>query len=217
MSIRALEFSQAHPDDDPGYTAVVTQLTQTVDRAKTLEQQELEGRSNETAAVDRRHTVRDGIAPLVRHIARVCRSASLVTPELAGQIRAVSGQRPSRVYMAAVSVVLATATENKDALLAAGLGTTTLDDLAALVTRFSTETSTSHEARSQHTGAHAELQSLMSGAMLSIGVLDGLNRARFKAGSEELGAWVSAINVAGPFLSRSPVPAPTPPTEVKAA
>jgi hypothetical protein len=219
MSVRSLEFSQAHPDDDPGYTAVVTQLAQIVDRAILLEKQEVAGHLDEHAAIDRRHTVNGAIADTVRHIARVCRAASVMTPELSGQIRAIRRSRPIRAFIAAAQVILDEATTHKDLLLQFGLGATTTDDLTKLLAQFQSETATSHVGRNQHSGAHTELDTLMGEAVLAVGILDGLNRARFKPGSEELGAWKSATNVAGPFKRSTPVaspPAPTPPAPAPA-
>jgi len=58
MGRRALDFSRAHPDASPGYTAVVTQLEERLTRAEQLAGQQRDGLLEVRAATARKFELR---------------------------------------------------------------------------------------------------------------------------------------------------------------
>jgi hypothetical protein len=101
-------------------------------------------------------------------------------------------------HLAAVAM-LAAATPEKDQFVQLGLGETFIADLTQAITEFDDGTETAHGARSTHVGATKRLIAVSGDSMRLVGVLDGLNRARFRDDPALHAAWESAKHVAGPL------------------
>ncbi|MGH7581643.1 MAG: hypothetical protein ACREL5_00285 [Gemmatimonadales bacterium] len=216
MLIRVLEFSRAHTSTDASYAAVLQRLDDSITRAKALQLQERDGRTRERGAIERRRVQRRAIATRLQHLVRTARAAAIDDPALVGQFRLTEGRSPNRVFLTAAQSMLAFAQSNKDLLVQAGLGETLLDELTTAVDQFDAETTTSHQGRVDHVGARTDLEAVIGECMMDVGLLDGLNRTRFAADAELLGAWESVRNIPGPFRHTNtpepePAPAPTPP------
>jgi hypothetical protein len=204
MAARALEFSTAHPDTDPSYTAVVSRLDESITRARALEVAESTGHTRESAAHARRRLLRRAITDQLLHLVRVGAAAAHTRLDLVGEFPPVDVHRPNRAFLAAARVMLTKATTEKDLLLATGLGATFLDTLGKLLDQFDVDTEASHTGRSEHVVASANLVAEVAECVMEVGILDGLNRARFAGDADLFAGWLSARNVAGPFRRQVP-------------
>jgi hypothetical protein len=206
MAIRALEFSNAHPDTDPSYTGVVSRLEEAVTGARALEVQESSGHTREGAAHARRKLLRRAITTQLIHLVRVGAAAARTRPDLVREFPPAKPSRTNRAFLAAARSMLARANAEKDLLVANGLGTNFLDTFGKALDQFDADTETSHIGRSEHVVAGSDLVAVIGECMMEVGILDGLNRARFASDSDLLAGWMSARNVAGPFRRRPPDP-----------
>ena len=87
MGTRALDFSRAHPDASPGYTAAVTRLEERLARAEQLATQQREGTLQVRAATARKRELRRTMRRThLTHLARVARVAAREMPDLAQKL-----------------------------------------------------------------------------------------------------------------------------------
>jgi hypothetical protein len=215
MARRALEFAQAHPQTDTGYTAVVTRLQQEVTQADTAGVQQDSGIEREHAAIGRRTILRDAVRSqhLVR-LSRIVKRAAKEHPELYGRFTLPTHNTPNRGFLNKAKSMLATATEMKDVLGTLGLGDTFIDELTQAVAALEGATTDAHVARNDHVGASAQLDQIASVAAVDVSVLDTFVKRIYGNDPMTMAAWQSAKNIAGPFRKgedeATPEPAPEP-------
>ncbi|HEY4320709.1 MAG TPA: hypothetical protein VGM77_05955 [Gemmatimonadales bacterium] len=208
MAQRALDFAHANPSTDSGYVAVVARLEIAVARGDVLAEQETGGRVGEHSAVKQRRMLRASMQVDLKHLVKVGESAARTHRELAGKFLLPRAGAPHKAFITAANVLLSLAQANKDVLIALGLGDQFLDDLSAAITSFDGATDEAHSGRWDHVGAKSELATIVAECSDCVGLLDGLVMRLFPAGSDAVGAWQSARNVAGPFRHAKEVPAP---------
>ena len=220
MGKRALDFSRAHPESTPGYTAALTRLEALLTRADELATQQRDGISASRAATSRKRDLRRAMTlGHLNHLTRVARVAATEAPDLPQKFL-LRGASTYFAFRTAARSMAAEAAANKEVLEKHGLSETVLGGLTQALDQFDAAMDQSASSRQAHVGASAELDAVASEVVQVVTVMDGLNRARFGKDSDSLAAWESARNVvATPHPAVEPAaPAPAPaPEQVKPA
>jgi hypothetical protein len=207
--IRALRFSQAHPDPSPGYATTLASLQERLARAEQL----ITLQRDWIAQVRRITVQKENLRRLMRraqlrHLTRVAEGAAKENPELAQKFVLRSENIPYLEFQATARAMLAEAQNHKELLVKHGLAETLLEGLVKNVNQFDTAMEQGSEARRGHVGASAELDLIEDEIMHLVRVMDALNRFRFADQGELLAEWESASNVFGPVHSAADKPAP---------
>jgi hypothetical protein len=215
MGTRALEFSRAHPDASPGYTAAVARLEERLARADQLAAQQRAGQLEVRAATARKVELRRAMtrAHLV-HLAQAAKIAGREVPELAQKLVLKPRARSYLAFRTAARGMAAEAQNQREVLVKHGLVETVLDSLNEALDQFDAAMEQATGGRQAHVGASAELKAVADEVVQIVNVMDGLNRYRFMNDAELLAAWESASNVlAAPRSGTStrPTPDPAPP------
>jgi hypothetical protein len=208
MAERARDFSRANPFQDPTSATVVGRLEELVTRANALANQESAGRITRHAATVRRADLRrELVSHFLRPVVRAAELASRQRPDMLGKFRLPSTSANSKAFFMAARNMVTAAVADRELFASLGISDTVLEDLGRAVNEFEQATEAAHTGRSKHVGARADLKQVTADIMDLIGVVDGLNRHRFREDKEKLAAWDSERNVIGPLR---PKPAETP-------
>ncbi len=196
MGRRALDFSRAHPDSSPGYTASVTRLEERLARAEQLATQQREGILDVRGATVRKRDLRRTLKRAhLAHLAQVAKVAAREEPELAQKFVLRPGTAPYLAFRTAARAMAAEAESRKELLVKHGLAETVLESLTQMLQLFDAAIERGAEARRQHVGASAELDTVADEIVQIVNSMDGLNRFRFEAQGELMAAWESVSNV----------------------
>jgi hypothetical protein len=220
MAARALEFSQAHPDTDAGYTAAVADLAELLARSQQLADLHRQGIAEVRAATERKRDLRRSIrrGELV-HVTRAGQRAAREVPELAQKFVLARQPIPYLAFRSLARTVAAGAEEQKELLVKHGLVVRVLDSLNEGLGQFDQAVAQGAEGRRIHVGATVELDVVADDAVELVLIVDGVNRVRFAGDPDLMAAWRSASNVIGPARSggradgRTETPSGTPPSE----
>jgi hypothetical protein len=223
MGARALEFSQAHPDDSAGYTATVAELVEVLARSQRLTDQQRQGVAEVRAATKRKRELRRSIrqGQLV-HVARAALRAAREVPELTQKFALAREPIPYLTFRSLARTIAAEAGQRKELLVKHGLVERVLDGLLASLDEFDQAVRQGAEGRRIHVAAGVELDVSGGEVVQLTSIIDGLNRVRFSRDPNLLAAWKSASNVVGPARSggqadgRTETPPKTPLPEVAA-
>jgi hypothetical protein len=200
MATRVVEFSRAHPSTDASQDGVVAKLEDRIARADALITQQRAGLIGVHAATARRKELRRGLQfQLLRYLIRVGEAAAKVKPELAMRFELPSLGTALKPFLSSVKAMLALAETEREFLISVGLSELALTDLKREVAEYEESIEAGHAGRRAHVGASADLGVVASDVLSLVGMLDGLNRHRFRNDAELLAAWESVSKVAGPF------------------
>ncbi|HYC32164.1 MAG TPA: hypothetical protein VEB59_07710 [Gemmatimonadales bacterium] len=196
MGKRALEFSRAHPNPSPGYTATVTRLEERLARAERLVVQQREGTLQVRAATARKREIKRALTRgHLLHLATAARIAAEEEPDIVGKFQL---SRAGRTYLGFVTVARGMAAEaesRKELLVRHGLVDVVLEGLVQALDQFDAAVASGSAGRQAHVSASAELDAVADEVVRIVDVMDGLNRVRFAGTPEELAAWSSASNL----------------------
>ena len=199
MAVRALEFSQAHPDDSDGYRVALQQLEEQVALSDQLADQQREGMAEVRAATARK---RDLIRVMRRrqlvHLARVAQRAARELPELAQKFDLPRLPIPYLAFISGARTMAAEARRHTELLIKHGLVERILDGLERSLDQFDRAVEQGSEGRRVHIGASARLDSLANDMVQLVGVIDGANRDRFADDRDLMTTWKSASKVVVP-------------------
>jgi hypothetical protein len=196
MGTRVLEFSRAHPDGSPGYTAAVTRLEERLARAEQLATGQREGTLEVRAATARKLELRATMRKShLSHLGEVAKVAAREVPELAQKLVLKPGITTYLAFRTAARGMVAEAQNQKEVLVRHGLVEAVLDDLVQTLDQFDAAVDRGLEGRQRHVGASAELLATTEEIVQVVRVMDGLNRYRFKGDPALLAQWESASNV----------------------
>ena len=218
MGERALEFCRTNPEDTAGYAAAVSRLEALVTRANALGAQQRTGIIETRMATERKRELRRALRKgHIDHLKRVAQVAEEELPELWKKF-VLNGTGTYYAFRMAARKMIAEAEANKDVLVKHGLSQAVLDSLTRTLDQFESAMDLSTTGRKAHVGASTELDRLGGEIVRVVGVMDGLNRARFTSGTEPLAAWESMRSVATrhPAEEEEAVP-PVPGEEVSPA
>ena len=195
MAGRVVEFSHAHPSQDPSYSAMLARLEANVAKADQLARQQLGGQSTVHASTKRRRELRRALHDQLRHLARIGDAVSKSHPELVEHFQLPLSSARGQAYRIAARKMLEEAQANRDLLLENGMASTLLDDLAKALTEYDESVEQAQAGRRAHIGAVAELAVVSSEIMEDVQLFDGLNRYRFRASADLRAEWESARNI----------------------
>lgn len=196
MGENAAGFSRAHPDESPGYQAVLSGVEEKLVRAKEAAAAQRGGLLGVGANADRklelRRTMREAH---LAHIAQVARAAGRDAPEVAQKFRFRPGTTTYVAFQTTARAFLAEAETHRELLVRHGLVESVLAELRQSLDQFDAAMVSGAEARAAHVRASAELRRLADEVVQGVKVLDRFNRVRFRGTPEVLAAWRSVSSV----------------------
>jgi hypothetical protein len=213
MGMRALEFTRAHPDADPGYAVAAAKLEQLVARAREGATNQLNGIVDVRAASARKAELRRTMLEVhIAHLAQVGREAAQEVHELGKTFRPKPGKSTYLAFRDAAETMAAEAEAHRELLVRHGLAASVLDEFVQRLEEFDAAVALGNAGRTVHRGATAELNVVAGGIVRAVRVMDGRNRQRFQGDPQLLAQWVSASTVLG--KPRAPEGTPEGPSEV---
>ncbi len=196
---RVRDFSKANPSSDPGYVTIVTKLEGGIERVVDLSAQQRGGEIDVRKSTARRGEIRQGLHDnLLPPLVAAALSASEEVPELAKGFRLPRQGATHERTITAARAMAKEARAQEDLFRRHGMAPTLLDDLDRALKEYDQAVEQPHSGKRAHVGARADLGAVTRDLMALVTVLDGLNRYRFRDNAEQLAAWRSAKNVAGP-------------------
>ena len=198
MGTRALEFSRAHPDSEPGTTSVVARLEQLIARANETAAAQRNGLIQVRAASARKEELRRAmLAVPIAHLAEVGRAAAREEHELGKTFRFRPGASTFLAFRTAARGMASAAQEHREVLVKYGLSQSVLDQLVQQLDQFDAAVALGMAGRGAHIGATRELRTVSKEIFRSVRVMDGRNRQRFAEDGQLLGSWIGASTVLG--------------------
>src|ERR1051325_9246456 len=192
MGARGLVVRPGASSRGPSYATLPGRRGDRVARGDALAAHERNGRIAEQAATDRRNSLRREMHfQTLRHLVQAGEAAAKEKPELVGKFQLRSPRATNKAFLVSARTMLADGLANKDLLVAQGLSSAMLDQLAAAVTRLEEATRDGITARSSHVGARADLSTVTDEIHAVVDQLDTFNRFRFRDDSELTAAWES--------------------------
>lgn len=214
MGQRVLEFIRQHPDLGPGFASATARLQERLTRAHQLAQQQLNGRSEVSAATARKADLRRTMLRAhLDHLISVAQVAAAEDPELAQKFNFPADARTYLSFRAAASSMAAEAESRKDLLIKHGLSEDVLSGLMTSLDQFETAVEQGSAGRLTRVGATAELVTVADEVVQVVKVMNGLVRLKFANQPNVLAAWESASNV---FATPKPEDQPEPGTTTPA-
>ncbi len=195
MGTRALEFSRAHPDSEPGTAEVVARLGQLVGRANAAATAQRDGLIQVRAARSRKEELRLGMLVPIAHLAEVGRAAAREEHELGKAFRFRPDASTYFAFRTAARGMATAAQEHRETLLKYGLSPSVLEALVKQVDQLEEAITLGYEGRAAHIGATRDLKVVASEIFRIVRVMDGRNRQRFAEDGQLLGSWISASTV----------------------
>ena len=214
MGQRVLEFIRQNPDLGPGFATATARLQERLARARQLAQQQLDGRSEVSAATKRKRDLRRTMLEAhLDHLTSVAQVASAEDPELAQKFSFPAEARTTYLaFRAAASGMAAEALSRKDLLIKHGLSEDVLNGLVTTLDQFETAVEQGSAGRLTRVGATAELVTVADEVVQVVKVMNGLVRLKFASQPSVLAAWESASTVfAAPKSEEQPEPGTTTP------
>jgi hypothetical protein len=207
---RIRDFLRVHVFSDATHVGLVARFEALLVRVLGLAVEEQAGRLEASAATKHRKALRHEVyTEIVRYVARVGEIAAQARPDLTGRFRAPRGNASNPVFLARSWDMLNLARAHQEVLGANGLAASQIDALGTALTQLEAVTERANAGRGAHVGARAELKRATGELVQLVGLLDVLNRARFKHDAKLLAAWESARNVVGPIRVTPDEPAPS--------
>jgi hypothetical protein len=198
MGTRALEFSRAHPDTEPGTAALTARLEQLLARANQAATAQRDGMIDVRAASARKAELRrEMLAVPIAHLAEVGRAAAREEHELGKTFRFKPGASTYLAFRTAARGMAAAAETHKEVLLKHGLSQSVLDEFVRMLDQFDAAVALGNDGRTAHMGATRELRAVSSEIVRAVRVMNGRNRQRFAEDAQLLGSWISASTVLG--------------------
>jgi hypothetical protein len=198
MGARALDFSRAHPDTEPGTATAVARLEQLLARAAETATVQREGvvhvRTASTWKQELRQAMRD--VPIA-HLAEVGRAAAREEPELGKTFSFKPGASTFLAFRTAARSMAGSAQEHRELLAKYGLAQSVLDEFVQMLDQFDEAVALGNDGRTAHVGATRELRAVATEIVRTVRVMDGRNRQRFADQEQLLGSWISASTVLG--------------------
>lgn len=208
MGTRALEFSRAHPDTEPGTQAAVSKLEQQVARAKDVATAQRDGIIHVHAAAQRKQELRRAMLSVpIAHLAKVGAAAAREEHELAQTFRFKPSASTFLAFRTAALGMESAALTHKELLAKYGLSASVLEEFSRTLEQFEAALALGNEGRTAHVGATKELNVVAQEIVRTVQVMDGRNRQRFADDAQLLGSWSSASRVLGQRRAVSDTPA----------
>jgi hypothetical protein len=196
MGTRALEFSRAHPDADPGYAAAAAKLEQLMARAAEAAVAQRSGIVYVRAGSARKGELRRSMQSVhIAHLAQVGEEAATENHELGKLFRFKPTAGTLLAFRAAAGTMADEAQANRETLVKYGLSAAVLDEFLQRLEQFDAAVALGNAGRAAHVSATAELHAVAAGIVRAVNVMDGRNRQRFQQEEHLLAEWISASAV----------------------
>jgi hypothetical protein len=199
MGENAAGFSRTHPDESPGYQAVLSGVEERLARAKVVAADQRSGllgvHANATRKRELRRTMREAH---LAHIAQVAKAARGEAPEVTQKFRFRPGTSTHAAFQTTARAFLTEAETHRELLVRHGLVESVLMELRQSLDQFDAAMVSGAEAKAAHVRASAELRLLANEVVQGVRVLDGFNRVRFRGSPEVLAAWRSVTSTMEP-------------------
>lgn len=198
MGARALEFSHAHPDSEPGAAEAVARLEQLVMRANETAAVQRDGIIRVHAASTRKQELRREMLDVpIAHLAEVGRAAARDEHELGKTFQFNPSASTFLAFRTAARSMIASAQAHREVLLKHGLSQSVLDEFVRKLDEFDAVMALGNDGRTNRMGATRELQAVALEIVRMVRVMDGRNRQRFADDAQLMGSWISASRVLG--------------------
>ena len=198
MGTRALEFSRAHPDSEPGTATAVARLEQLLARATETATVQRDGIIHVRAAAARKEELRRQMRDVpIAHLAEVGRAAAREEHELGKTFTFKPGASTFLAFRTAARGMAAAGQMHREVLAKYGLAQSVLDEFVQMLDQFDEAVALGNDGRTAHVGATRELRSVATEIVRTVRVMDGRNRQRFADQEQQLGSWISASTVLG--------------------
>jgi hypothetical protein len=198
MGARALEFSHAHPDSEPGAAEAVARLEQLVTRANETAAVQRDGIIRVHAASARKKALRREMLDVpIAHLAEVGRAAAREDHELGKAFRFNPGASTFLAFRTAGRSMAGSALAHREVLLKHGLSQSVLDEFVKKLDELDAVAALGNGGRTNRMGATRELKAVASEIVRAVRVMDGRNRQRFAEDAQLMGSWISASRVLG--------------------
>ena len=170
MGVRALEFSQAHPDTEPTMPATVARLEQLLAQAKAAATVQRDGFVHVHAAAARKAELERQIrAGPIAHLGEVGRAAAREDHEMGKTFTFRPGASTSFAFLTAARSMAAAAQEHRELLTKYGLSQSVLDEFIVMLDQFDAAVVLGHEGLAEHIGATRDLRSLAREIVRTVG------------------------------------------------
>jgi hypothetical protein len=198
MGTRALEFSRAHPDTEPGTAAAVAKLEQLVARANEVAAAQRDGLIHTRAASARKTELRRAmLAVPIAHLAEVGEVAAREEHELGKTFRFKPGASTLLAFRTAARGMASAAEAHQEVLAKHGLSASVLEQFGRMLDQFDAAVALGNDGRTAHIGATRELRAVAQEIVQTVRVMDGRNRQRYAEDAQLLGSWLGASRVLG--------------------
>ena len=212
MGTRALEFSRAHPDTEPGTATAVAKLEQLLARATETATVQRDGFIHVRAAAARKEELRRQMREVpIAHLAEVGRAAAREEHELGKTFTFKPGASTFLAFRTAARSMASSAQEHRELLAKYGLAQSVLDQFVQTLDQFDAALALGNDGRTAHVGATRELRSVSVEIVRTVRLMDARNRQRFADQEQLLGSWISASTVLGKPGRAGTVPEGGPP------
>jgi hypothetical protein len=207
MGSRALEFSHAHPDSEPGMLTAAARLEQLLARVKEAATVQREGIIRVRTASKQKERLRQEMVKVpIPHLAEVGRAAAREEPELGKMFRFRPEASTLFAFRTAARSMANAALQHRELLVKHGLSQSVLDHFVQLLDQLDEAVALGIEGRSAHMGATRELKAAAVEIGRAVRVMTGRNQQRFAEDQQVLGSWIGASRVL-----RTPQPGTEPP------
>jgi hypothetical protein len=204
MGESAAGFSRAHPDESPGYQAVLSSIEEKLARAKVVAADQRGGLLGVHAnATTKRELLRTMREAHLAHIAQVAKAARREAPQVPLNFVFRPGAGTHVAFQTTARAFLSEAEANRELLVRYGLVESVLTELRQSLDQFDAAMVSGSEARATHVKASAELRRLADEVVQGVRVLDGFNRVRFRGTPEVLAAWRSISSTMEPSRGKT--------------
>jgi hypothetical protein len=198
MGVRALEFSRAHPDTEPGTVTAVARLEQLLARAAETATVQRDGLIHVRAASARKDELRRQMREVpIAHLAEVGRAAAREEHELGKTFTFKPGASTYLAFRTAARSMASSAQEHREVLAKYGLAQSVLDQFIQMLDQFDAALALGNDGRTAHVGATRELRAVSVEIVRTVRLMDARNRQRFAGQEQLLGSWSSASTVLG--------------------
>lgn len=198
MGVRVLNHTDAHPDDEPGFTVLVAQLKALSARIAQVVTEQRAGQVDSRASASRKRELRrDMLAVPIAHLARIGALAAREQHELGKTFLFKPTAGTFVAFQSAARQMLEQAQANKEVLVKHGLSESVLVEFGKQVDEFDASVTLGSQGRTVHTAATRELDALTKEVRRIVRAMDARNRQRFQKDRKALEQWVSARTILG--------------------
>jgi hypothetical protein len=196
--VRVLDWATAHPDEEMGFTVLVTQLRAIITRMAQLIADQRTGQIDSSAATARKQELRRTIlAGPISHLSQIGVLAARENHELGKTFRFKPAAGTYLAFQSAAWEMYKEAQLQKEVLVKHGLSESVLAEFGSLMNEWDAAVRLGSVGRMIHTAATRELDTLTMDAARIIRAMDSRNRQRFQNDPQALELWISARTVLG--------------------